>query len=157
VKAVAIVHAETSTGVQNPVQEIAQLTHDYGALLVVDAVTSAMAALRLDVRGFCVAPELIHPPRYVLCVEMSQHLESAARTALLLAFDQELKRANVEYRAKRESLRLGDPVLREAPLGAFERERARRVQQGAPDAHLKPPHLRQALEGLDALAPGSPP
>lgn len=40
VKAVAIVHAETSTGVRQPLEEIARLAHDYGALFIVDAVTS---------------------------------------------------------------------------------------------------------------------
>ena len=37
---VAVVHAETSTGVLNPVQEIARIGADAGALTVVDAVTS---------------------------------------------------------------------------------------------------------------------
>jgi alanine-glyoxylate transaminase / serine-glyoxylate transaminase / serine-pyruvate transaminase len=37
---VAVVHAETSTGVLNPVQEIARLASNAGALTVVDAVTS---------------------------------------------------------------------------------------------------------------------
>jgi alanine-glyoxylate transaminase/serine-glyoxylate transaminase/serine-pyruvate transaminase len=37
---VAIVHAETSTGVLNPVQDIARIAADAGALTVVDAVTS---------------------------------------------------------------------------------------------------------------------
>lgn len=39
-KAVAIVHAETSTGVLQPLKEISRITHEYGALLIVDAVTS---------------------------------------------------------------------------------------------------------------------
>ncbi|MCE7933925.1 MAG: alanine--glyoxylate aminotransferase family protein [Chlorobi bacterium CHB2] len=39
-KLVAIVHAETSTGVLTPVAEIAQLAHDAGALMVIDTVTS---------------------------------------------------------------------------------------------------------------------
>lgn len=39
-KALGIVHAETSTGEQQPLQEIAQAVHDAGVLLVVDAVTS---------------------------------------------------------------------------------------------------------------------
>ena len=37
---VACVHAETSTGVLNPVQEIAEVAHEHGALVLVDAVTS---------------------------------------------------------------------------------------------------------------------
>jgi alanine-glyoxylate transaminase/serine-glyoxylate transaminase/serine-pyruvate transaminase len=40
VKAVAIVHAETSTGILQPLEEISRITHEHGALLVVDAVTS---------------------------------------------------------------------------------------------------------------------
>jgi alanine-glyoxylate transaminase / serine-glyoxylate transaminase / serine-pyruvate transaminase len=39
-KLVAIVHAETSTGVHQPVEEIASLAHRYDALMVLDAVTS---------------------------------------------------------------------------------------------------------------------
>ena len=39
-KIVAIVHAETSTGVLQPLEEISQMVHDAGALFVVDAVTS---------------------------------------------------------------------------------------------------------------------
>ncbi len=37
---VCVVHAETSTGVRNPVREIAAVAHEAGALVLVDAVTS---------------------------------------------------------------------------------------------------------------------
>jgi len=40
VKAVAIVHAETSTGVHQPLDGLGELCHRQGALLIVDAVTS---------------------------------------------------------------------------------------------------------------------
>jgi len=40
VKAVAIVHAETSTGAWQPLEPIARLCHDHDTLFVVDAVTS---------------------------------------------------------------------------------------------------------------------
>ncbi len=40
VKIVAVVHAETSTGVLQPLDEIAKLAHDHGALFLVDVVTS---------------------------------------------------------------------------------------------------------------------
>ena len=39
-KLVALVHAETSTGALQPLEEISDLVHNAGALLVVDAVTS---------------------------------------------------------------------------------------------------------------------
>ena len=39
-KVVAIVHAETSTGAEQPLDEIAKLVHDQDGILIVDAVTS---------------------------------------------------------------------------------------------------------------------
>lgn len=39
-KVVGIVHAETSTGAHQPLEEIAKIVHDAGALLIVDCVTS---------------------------------------------------------------------------------------------------------------------
>jgi len=39
-KLVAVVHAETSTGVLTPVEEISKIVHDAGSLLLLDTVTS---------------------------------------------------------------------------------------------------------------------
>ena len=39
-KLVGVVHAETSTGVLTPIEEISKIAHEAGALLVVDTVTS---------------------------------------------------------------------------------------------------------------------
>jgi alanine-glyoxylate transaminase/serine-glyoxylate transaminase/serine-pyruvate transaminase len=51
-KIVAVVHAETSTGVLQPLGEISQMAKDAGALFVVDAVTSYCGAdLRVDEWG----------------------------------------------------------------------------------------------------------
>lgn len=43
VKAVFITHNETSTGVTNPLSALARVVHDQGALVIVDAVSSAGA------------------------------------------------------------------------------------------------------------------
>ncbi len=48
---VTVVHAETSTGVLNPVKDIAALAAQAGALVIVDAVTS-LGAMPLDVGGW---------------------------------------------------------------------------------------------------------
>jgi alanine-glyoxylate transaminase/serine-glyoxylate transaminase/serine-pyruvate transaminase len=48
---VAMVHAETSTGVRQPVAEVAQLAHQQDALLIVDAVTS-LGAIPLEVAAW---------------------------------------------------------------------------------------------------------
>jgi alanine-glyoxylate transaminase/serine-glyoxylate transaminase/serine-pyruvate transaminase len=51
-KVVGLVHAETSTGAHQPIEEIAKLTHAAGALVIVDAVTSlAGHELRVDEWG----------------------------------------------------------------------------------------------------------
>lgn len=47
VKAVTLVHNETSTGVTNPVQDLAAVIRDHGALVIVDAV-SGVGALPLE-------------------------------------------------------------------------------------------------------------
>jgi len=51
VDVVACVHAETSTGVLNPIEEIAAIAHEHGALVLVDAVTS-LGGHPLDVAGW---------------------------------------------------------------------------------------------------------
>ena len=50
-KVVAFVHAETSTGVRQPVDEIARAAHDAGALVVLDTVTS-LAGIPVFVDGW---------------------------------------------------------------------------------------------------------
>lgn len=52
VKAVGVVHAETSTGASSSIKEVADVAHEAGALLVVDAVTSLGGVeLRVDEWG----------------------------------------------------------------------------------------------------------
>ena len=47
----SIVHAETSTGVLNPVKDVAAIAREHGALVIVDAVTS-LGGMPLDVGGW---------------------------------------------------------------------------------------------------------
>jgi len=52
VKLVAVVHAETSTGVLQPLEDIVDIAHRAGALVVVDAVTSLGGVpVKVDERG----------------------------------------------------------------------------------------------------------
>jgi len=50
-KLVAIVHAETSTGVHQPIEEISKMAHASGALLAVDGVTS-LGCVPLETDGW---------------------------------------------------------------------------------------------------------
>jgi alanine-glyoxylate transaminase/serine-glyoxylate transaminase/serine-pyruvate transaminase len=51
VKAVALVHAETSTGAHQPVDELSQLARAHGALVVLDTVTS-LGGVPVEVDGW---------------------------------------------------------------------------------------------------------
>ena len=72
-KAVLITHNETSTGVTNPLLELAQVAHQAGALVIVDAVSSAGALpLETDAWGldFVISGSQkawMCPPGLVIC------------------------------------------------------------------------------------------
>ena len=66
--AVVVVHSETSTGVLNPVEQLARVAHDAGAIILVDAVTSlagspvepdALLAARADDPGKALAERAV--------------------------------------------------------------------------------------------------
>jgi len=128
----------------------------------VAAAAAAYRSLALAVEDFTVGLQLSDPPRYCLALELGeagsatgegcagpggggQAGEAGSTTAMLDrlagAFDLALGEANVEYRAKRDSLRLDPPVARLLPAGSFLRLRARLVAAGAPDGQVKIPHL----------------
>jgi alanine-glyoxylate transaminase/serine-glyoxylate transaminase/serine-pyruvate transaminase len=55
-KIVALVHAETSTGALQPLDGMADLVHEYGALLLIDCVTSLGGVpVKIDQRGVDIA------------------------------------------------------------------------------------------------------
>jgi hypothetical protein len=68
--------------------------------------------------------------------------------------DSALCARNEEYQAKRESQRLGAPVLKRVAAGTWEGLRQKRVAEGAPEAQVKLPQLSTSMsfgEGLDVL------
>ncbi|MEE9465135.1 MAG: alanine--glyoxylate aminotransferase family protein [Candidatus Neomarinimicrobiota bacterium] len=50
-KVVGIVHAETSTGACQPLEDISRIAHEYGALMLVDTVTS-LGGIEVNVDGW---------------------------------------------------------------------------------------------------------
>lgn len=116
---------------------------------VVTAFDRAVAESGLALAGFSVSLELSDPPRYVFAVEPRGTPSEAELLAFRDRADQALQAANLEYGAKRSSGRLGRPVLFELVPGAFDDERKRRVAEGAPDSHVKPPHLVRDLARIE--------
>jgi hypothetical protein len=115
---------------------------------VVSAVSTAAEACGVHLDGFSVSLRLDEIPRYIFAVEAGGGTQDGPLKRLLDRCDAELGRANIEYETKRKSERLGPPVMLVLKPGAFERYRIRRVAAGAPDAHVKPPHLFRTEEEL---------
>ncbi|MFO0724648.1 MAG: GH3 auxin-responsive promoter family protein [Myxococcota bacterium] len=119
---------------------------------VVLAFAEVVERTQIPLAGFAVSLDLVDPPRYLFAVEPKAPLKPEDESRILEAADQALMRANLEYEAKRASMRLGPPRLVVLPLGAFEAHRRRRVAAGAPESHVKPPHLFREAKDLMKLA-----
>jgi len=72
----------------------------------------------------------IETSRYVFRIEFATAAEPETERAFLVALDEHLKVVNIEYKAKRDSLRLGDPVLHVMREGWYERGRREQVEGG---------------------------
>src|SRR5206468_3554264 len=74
-KLVALVHAETSTGAWQPVEDVATIAHEHGALFAIDCVTSLggvpvdIDAWGVDAAGSCSQKCLGSPPGFARGLE----------------------------------------------------------------------------------------
>jgi hypothetical protein len=113
---------------------------------VTAGLLQAVESSGANLKHFSAAPRWSEPPYYALMTEEETPVAAGARRVFLRAMDESLCAANVEYRAKRESGRLGPPVLHVLAPGSFDRYRQERILQGAPEAQVKIPHLSPELE-----------
>jgi hypothetical protein len=74
---------------------------------VVAAVEEAQRAARLRLKSYLLAPVWDEPPYYALLIEEDDLAEVGAAEAISMAVERELRRQNVEYVSKRDTLRLG--------------------------------------------------
>ncbi|MHC4915072.1 MAG: GH3 auxin-responsive promoter family protein [Planctomycetota bacterium] len=107
------------------------------------AASRAVEGSGLDLVGFTVSLRLPgeERPGYVVAVEPRGEAPPGALQSFLESFEAGLRAANIEYRGKRDSLRLSAPVLLILPEGSYRRWRAERVAGGAHDGQIKPPNL----------------
>lgn len=122
-----------------------------GEAHVVEAMNAVLSGSGLEVSGFLVTARLGAPPHYVLAVESPHDLAVDTLRTLGTAFDTALMRVNLEYEAKRQSQRLGCMQVALLAPGCFEALRLQRLREGAPDAHVKVPHLWRDEAILDRL------
>jgi GH3 auxin-responsive promoter len=107
-----------------------------------------------EVDHFTAAVEWDDPPHYAFYAELGDAMTPDRGQAFLRAMDRSIAGRNIEYEAKRESLRLGPPVLKRVAPGTYQELRQKRVAEGAPEAQVKIPQLSPKLdfgEGLDVI------
>jgi hypothetical protein len=108
---------------------------------VTDALMEVVEESGLDVRHFTARVEWGEPPCYAMYAEMGDAVTAEEGRRFLTAMDRALCAQNVEYEAKRESQRLGPPILRRVAPGSYLTLRQKRVAEGAPEAQVKIPQL----------------
>lgn len=106
-----------------------------------EAVNKAAQHTGADLQFFAAFVEWKPIPRYTFVVEFMNELSRDGKVALLRHIESELIKLNIEYDTKRRSQRLGDPVLKVVPRGAFEAYRCKRVREGSHDGQVKIPKL----------------
>ena len=108
---------------------------------VEEAVKVSSNALGIGIVGFTCSIRLEPTPFYVLAIETEMAFPEQPLRDLLKRFDQTVRHLNLEYEAKRKSLRLEAPLLKVLRPGTFLRFREEQVAAGIPDSQCKPPHI----------------
>jgi hypothetical protein len=104
---------------------------------LIGAMARAQRAAGVAVQHFCACADL-EKSLYVLSVELDSAMPSRESLVQLLhELDAGLRELNVEYAQKRESQRLGSPILCVMKPGWFERKAEIILQRGARDTQLK--------------------
>jgi hypothetical protein len=113
---------------------------------LIEAMTRAERAAGFGVQHFRACADA-EKSLYVFAVELDGTVPSRAELARLLAeIDAALAALNLEYAQKRESRRLGPPVLCVMKTGWFERSTAREVRAASRDAQFKAALLGTIME-----------
>jgi hypothetical protein len=105
---------------------------------VIGAVEGALEKNRVNLEFIVMTVQMDDIPRYICIVEETESVIAKGQAeAIIRDIDLNLKQVNVEYETKRTSGRLGDPVLKIARSGEYEKYRKKRVAQGVPDGQFK--------------------
>lgn len=114
-----------------------------GEKLTEAQVVGAVDELGWALEGYLLLPARDGFPRYILLAEGTAPQQQSAAAEQL---DRALAKQNIEYSAKRSSLRLEAPEVRWVASGSFAARRAARVAAGTNDAQIKPQVLSRNAE-----------
>ena len=126
------------------------MTSITGEKLTESQVTGALIEVvdtnGFDVQHFTACVQWSEPPFYAFYAELGDAMTPDRCREFVRALDQAISAHNVEWEAKRESQRLGPPVLRRVAPGTYQALRAQRVAEGAAEAQVKIPQLSTDME-----------
>jgi GH3 auxin-responsive promoter len=118
---------------------------------VIQALAHAQAATGLRVQHFHACADVAES-RYAFSVELDGDMPAQnCLAALLSELDLHLRRLNIEYAQKRDSQRLGNPVLWVMRSGWFERKAQASLTRAARDVQFKAPLLSAMPEDSSEL------
>ncbi|MDX6474493.1 MAG: hypothetical protein QOH95_4 [Gaiellaceae bacterium] len=113
---------------------------------VTGALVDTVDAGSYEIEHFTACVEWAETPHYALYAELGEGMTEERCRAFVRAFDRTLMSKNIEYEAKRESQRLGAPILKRVAPGTYQALRQARVAAGAPEAQVKIPQLSTSME-----------
>ncbi len=124
---------------------------------VVAAVNAAQKALGLPLKSFLVLPSWGEPPHYNLLFEEADVPDEAAGERLASEVEGQLRRVNLEYENKRETLRLGAIRPFRIPAGSWaDFQRRRLSRSGGTVEQYKQPCLLSDLDAIEGFRPQGP-
>ncbi|WP_300673449.1 GH3 auxin-responsive promoter family protein [Desulfoluna sp.] len=117
---------------------------------LIDAVEKTKVSLEIKTT-FYMGLAHVEESRYELYIEFSPSPPDNAKIKFMTLLDENLKEVNMEYRVKRDSMRLHPVELRELASGAYEKMRLKRISQGCREAQFKPTLLTQDTTVIDGF------
>ena len=119
---------------------------------VIDAVQAASRVAHATADHFKAEADAENS-RYILRVEFASQTAPDAQRSFLQAVDGALKDINIEYKAKRDSMRLGAPVLHVMREGWYERGRLAAVGGGGRQFQAKTEKLSANVAAMEDIRP----
>lgn len=124
---------------------------------VVAAVDAAQRSLGLPLKAYLVLPSWGDPPHYNLLVEESDLPDPSALDRLAAEVEARLRRVNLEYENKRDTLRLGPIRPFRIPAGSWaDFQRRRLARSGGTVEQYKQPCLLSDLAAIDGFRAAVP-
>jgi len=104
---------------------------------VVEAVQKAREAMSIEFQFIAASVQWDRQPRYIFLAEFGEKPPHDTLVKLGAAIEKHLRAINHEYKGKRESLRLGHPILKVVAPGEEDRYRRAKIEEGRRDSQFK--------------------